>query len=61
MYEFQVDRMTPELQHDFEQYIAEGFAGAFLGAEDEADADDPGERHDVVPTAWSAATTTRGS
>ena len=31
MYEFQVDRMTPELQRDMERYIAEGFAGAFLG------------------------------
>jgi Na+-translocating ferredoxin:NAD+ oxidoreductase subunit B len=31
MYEFQVDRMTPELQRDMEQYVAEGFAGAFLG------------------------------
>ena len=31
MYEFQVDRLTPELQRDMEQYIAEGFAGAFLG------------------------------
>ena len=31
MYEFQVDRLTPELQRDLEQYIAEGFAGAFLG------------------------------
>lgn len=31
MYEFQVNRMTPELQRDMEAYIAEGFAGAFLG------------------------------
>jgi formate hydrogenlyase subunit 6/NADH:ubiquinone oxidoreductase subunit I len=31
MYEFQVDRLTPELQRDMERYIAEGFAGAFLG------------------------------
>jgi electron transport complex protein RnfB len=31
MYEFQVDRLTPDLQRDLEQYIAEGFAGAFLG------------------------------
>jgi len=31
MYEFQVDRITPELQRDMERYIAEGFAGAFLG------------------------------
>ena len=31
MYELQVDRLTPELQRDLEQYIAEGFAGAFLG------------------------------
>ena len=31
MYEFQVDRLAPELQRDMERYIAEGFAGAFLG------------------------------
>lgn len=31
MYEFQVDRLTPGLQRDLEAYIAEGFAGAFLG------------------------------
>lgn len=31
MYEFQVDRMTAGLQRDLEAYIAEGFAGAFLG------------------------------
>ena len=31
MYEFQVDRLTPGLQRDMERYIAEGFAGAFLG------------------------------
>lgn len=31
MYEFQVDRLTPELQRDMERYIAQGFAGAFLG------------------------------
>jgi Fe-S-cluster-containing hydrogenase component 2 len=31
MYEFQVDRLTPGLQRDMEAYIAEGFAGAFLG------------------------------
>ncbi len=31
MYEFQVDRLTPELQRDLEQYIAEGFSAAFLG------------------------------
>jgi electron transport complex protein RnfB len=31
MYELQVDRLTPELQRDMERYIAEGFAGAFLG------------------------------
>ncbi len=31
IYEFQVDRLTAELQRDFEQYIAEGFGAAFLG------------------------------
>ncbi len=31
MYEFQVDRLTPGMQRDMERYIAEGFAGAFLG------------------------------
>jgi len=31
MYEMQVDRLTKELQQDLEQYIAEGFAAAFLG------------------------------
>ncbi len=31
MYELQVDRLTAGLQQDFEQYIAEGFAAAFLG------------------------------
>lgn len=31
IYEFQVDRITPGLQRDMERYIAEGFAGAFLG------------------------------
>ena len=33
MYEMQVDRLTPELQRDLEQYTAEGFAAAFLGPE----------------------------
>jgi Pyruvate/2-oxoacid:ferredoxin oxidoreductase delta subunit len=32
MYEAQVDRLTKELQQDFEQYAREGFAGALLGA-----------------------------
>jgi Pyruvate/2-oxoacid:ferredoxin oxidoreductase delta subunit len=31
MYEMQVDRLTADLQRDLEQYIAEGFALAFLG------------------------------
>jgi Pyruvate/2-oxoacid:ferredoxin oxidoreductase delta subunit len=31
MYEMQVDRLTPELQRDLEQYLAEGFAAAFFG------------------------------
>jgi Pyruvate/2-oxoacid:ferredoxin oxidoreductase delta subunit len=32
MYEAQVDRLTTELQRDFEQYTREGFAAALLGA-----------------------------
>jgi Pyruvate/2-oxoacid:ferredoxin oxidoreductase delta subunit len=32
MYEAQVDRITRELQEDFEQYAREGFATALLGA-----------------------------
>jgi Fe-S-cluster-containing hydrogenase component 2 len=32
MYEAQVDRLTKELQQDFEQYAREGFASALLGA-----------------------------
>ncbi|HQR68222.1 MAG TPA: 4Fe-4S binding protein [Thermoanaerobaculia bacterium] len=31
MYEFQVDRLTKELQQDLQQYIREGFSAAFLG------------------------------
>jgi len=31
IYEMQVDRLTPELQADFEQYAREGFGQAFLG------------------------------
>ena len=30
MYEAQVDKLTPELQRDFEQYTREGFAEALL-------------------------------
>jgi Na+-translocating ferredoxin:NAD+ oxidoreductase subunit B len=32
MYEAQVDKLTKELQQDFEQYGREGFAGTLLGA-----------------------------
>jgi len=32
MYEAQVDRLTKELQQDFEQYAREGFAATLLGA-----------------------------
>ena len=32
MYEAQVDRLTKELQEDFEQYAREGFASTLLGA-----------------------------
>ena len=32
MYEAQVDRLTKELQQDFDQYAREGFAAALLGA-----------------------------
>ena len=32
MYEAQVDRLTKELQQDFEQYSREGFASTLLGA-----------------------------
>ncbi len=31
MYEQQLDRLTGDLQRDFEQYVAEGFGDAFLG------------------------------
>jgi electron transport complex protein RnfB len=31
MYEMQVDRLTADLQRDFQQYISEGFGAAFLG------------------------------
>ena len=44
MYEAQVDRLTKELQQDFEQYAREGFATDAARREDEADADGPGER-----------------
>jgi len=59
MYEAQVDRLTKELQQDFEQYAREGFAGALLGAKTKQMRTVPVNAR-FVPDRLSAVTTTRG-